>query len=273
MAAVSLDPSTRRCGVCDMSQAEDRTLLRCARCRTSLYCGKTCQRAHWPVHKKVCKMFCEMNGYLKKGMYPDIIEHMASGKINIDNSINWLEKNKEGHAILMLQYPVLQYGKALVAHPDGNFPEEAYVKLFSDYVIALCQMRIDANCFQNEFKNCCILNCKHKAKETPLINLLLEKPEYHERVQEKVIAYFGSLDFSKLSSPEYFLYGKEFNVFTRIMFSYPKEKYESQRMKMMELLQKDFQKLGLAKTIKKYFIPTTNETSAFDTIQKLKQTT
>ena len=57
MAVVSLDLSKRRCGVCDMSQAEDRTLLRCARCRTSLYCGTTCKRVHWPVHKKVCKIF------------------------------------------------------------------------------------------------------------------------------------------------------------------------------------------------------------------------
>ncbi len=30
------------------------TLLVCARCQTTAYCGKACQKAHWAVHKTVC---------------------------------------------------------------------------------------------------------------------------------------------------------------------------------------------------------------------------
>ena len=34
------------CAVCAAS-ATERALMRCARCREVLYCGKSCQRAHW----------------------------------------------------------------------------------------------------------------------------------------------------------------------------------------------------------------------------------
>ncbi|KAF7365042.1 hypothetical protein MVEN_00375300 [Mycena venus] len=31
------------------------SLLKCGRCKTATYCNKDCQRAHWPVHKELCK--------------------------------------------------------------------------------------------------------------------------------------------------------------------------------------------------------------------------
>ena len=28
---------------------------RCSECRTALYCNRTCQLKHWPVHKNICQ--------------------------------------------------------------------------------------------------------------------------------------------------------------------------------------------------------------------------
>jgi SAM-dependent methyltransferase len=40
------------CGNCGKT---DEKLSRCARCYLQMYCGKECQIAHWPQHKKVCQ--------------------------------------------------------------------------------------------------------------------------------------------------------------------------------------------------------------------------
>lgn len=39
------------CAVC---QKREKTQL-CAQCKTTYYCGKECQKAHWPTHKSLCK--------------------------------------------------------------------------------------------------------------------------------------------------------------------------------------------------------------------------
>ncbi|KAJ6525299.1 hypothetical protein DFH09DRAFT_174840 [Mycena vulgaris] len=33
------------------------SLLKCGKCKTITYCNKECQRAHWPVHKQICKVW------------------------------------------------------------------------------------------------------------------------------------------------------------------------------------------------------------------------
>jgi hypothetical protein len=43
----SIDSS--RCVACD-----NRFTGICPRCKTAVYCGPTCQRRHWPEHKKMC---------------------------------------------------------------------------------------------------------------------------------------------------------------------------------------------------------------------------
>jgi len=30
--------------------------MKCSRCKSAIYCGQVCQRADWPLHKKVCKL-------------------------------------------------------------------------------------------------------------------------------------------------------------------------------------------------------------------------
>ena len=38
--------------------AERSTMLVCARCRTSHYCSRRCQKADWPFHKELCENVC-----------------------------------------------------------------------------------------------------------------------------------------------------------------------------------------------------------------------
>jgi hypothetical protein len=39
---------------CDQCKTQSASLKRCSRCQTSYYCNVTCQRQHYPTHKKVC---------------------------------------------------------------------------------------------------------------------------------------------------------------------------------------------------------------------------
>lgn len=41
---------TDKCFVCD----NKNNLLSCSKCKNILYCGKTCQRSHWKIHKNDC---------------------------------------------------------------------------------------------------------------------------------------------------------------------------------------------------------------------------
>eukprot|EP00808_Paulinella_micropora_P005500 g5710.t1 len=40
--------------VCEQCQQAPDRLFRCHRCQQSWYCGRDCQRAHWPKHKRNC---------------------------------------------------------------------------------------------------------------------------------------------------------------------------------------------------------------------------
>lgn len=42
----------RRCAVC---RKRDGSLQRCGKCHSIYYCSATCQKAHWPEHKAICR--------------------------------------------------------------------------------------------------------------------------------------------------------------------------------------------------------------------------
>lgn len=46
----------RRMRGCAGCGAKAGTLLVCSKCMTTEYCSKECSRAHWPVHKPICKL-------------------------------------------------------------------------------------------------------------------------------------------------------------------------------------------------------------------------
>ena len=48
------------CGQKTSEMDEGQRLFRCSGCYTARYCGKACQRADWPKHKKVCKKLKEL---------------------------------------------------------------------------------------------------------------------------------------------------------------------------------------------------------------------
>jgi TPR repeat protein len=40
---------------------------KCGRCAAAWYCGKACQRAHWPAHKKPCAAHAEADRDFEQG--------------------------------------------------------------------------------------------------------------------------------------------------------------------------------------------------------------
>ncbi|TRM63629.1 ankyrin repeat-containing domain protein [Schizophyllum amplum] len=53
--------NTKRCDACGTVGKDAEVLKMCAKCRTVRYCNATCQRAHWPSHKTVCRPFSADN--------------------------------------------------------------------------------------------------------------------------------------------------------------------------------------------------------------------
>lgn len=51
--------TNKTCAACGLKEDEtcfdkDKKLKRCSRCHKAYYCSKSCQTAHWPVHKLYC---------------------------------------------------------------------------------------------------------------------------------------------------------------------------------------------------------------------------
>ncbi|KAH9930169.1 hypothetical protein B0H21DRAFT_894658 [Amylocystis lapponica] len=49
----------QQCQQCCKSKDEVKHLFTCAACKVTLYCSNTCQKAHWPAHKAMCKIHRE----------------------------------------------------------------------------------------------------------------------------------------------------------------------------------------------------------------------
>jgi hypothetical protein len=51
------------CAHCGRCENKETKLLKCSRCNQTSYCNAECQKAHWPKHKKACKLvtcqYCE----------------------------------------------------------------------------------------------------------------------------------------------------------------------------------------------------------------------
>ena len=43
------------CSYCNYMQLQCK-LLQCTKCKTTYYCGKTCQLGNWPIHKTICNL-------------------------------------------------------------------------------------------------------------------------------------------------------------------------------------------------------------------------
>ena len=48
------------CGHCHLwglyAADQNKTLKKCGKCMTAMYCSRECQVAHWPAHKQACKL-------------------------------------------------------------------------------------------------------------------------------------------------------------------------------------------------------------------------
>jgi hypothetical protein len=57
--AVVVEERRRRliCEQCNATTVQN--MMRCSRCKTTRYCSRTCQLAHWSIHEPVCKTAVE----------------------------------------------------------------------------------------------------------------------------------------------------------------------------------------------------------------------
>lgn len=58
-AMESGNPALGRCANCEKSSTQ---LMLCGRCKSVMYCGRTCQVAHFKKHKAVCRATASKNG-------------------------------------------------------------------------------------------------------------------------------------------------------------------------------------------------------------------
>jgi len=47
--------TVKKCSICETVETAGAKLLACARCQTTWYCSKVCQKADWKKHKPTCK--------------------------------------------------------------------------------------------------------------------------------------------------------------------------------------------------------------------------
>ena len=52
---ISVEKKAKACFYCGKLETDDYKLLKCIRCKNVFYCGRNCQRPHWPKHKKLCQ--------------------------------------------------------------------------------------------------------------------------------------------------------------------------------------------------------------------------
>ncbi len=56
---------------------KDRKFLVCSQCQGASYCNSTCQKAHWPEHKKQCPVFRDVKNILTEADFEEATDKMA----------------------------------------------------------------------------------------------------------------------------------------------------------------------------------------------------
>lgn len=101
---------SRHCSTCDAPATAEYPLEACGACKKVAYCSKKCQKAHWIVHKPVCR------ATITRVSQPSASEHVLEGE-----SI----KDEDGNRVLDgMTYPVGTYIEwfemPTTASPDGS---------------------------------------------------------------------------------------------------------------------------------------------------------
>jgi hypothetical protein len=70
---ISTTRIVKMCANCSNGYVEE--LFCCSRCKTETYCSVDCQKAHWPEHKKACKLVtCQRCGKLETAKFPKCVK-------------------------------------------------------------------------------------------------------------------------------------------------------------------------------------------------------
>lgn len=115
MADASTSKQCRCCGKCE---SESTMLMRCARCRSEVFCSRKCQRVFWPFHQPECNA--------RANKLADALED--AGECETEFTA-WMREHNKQAVIFSAQAERLARGTIELSNFFGQLPQQAQQKL------------------------------------------------------------------------------------------------------------------------------------------------
>ncbi|KAF9553405.1 hypothetical protein CPC08DRAFT_233432 [Agrocybe pediades] len=151
----------KQCQHCFKSDTDDKQLLACAKCKSSYYCSRDCQKGNWPEHKPLCKIIKESREVLEAnpGGGPSLAD--AYKKIT-----KWIELSRPLlgfaalHALTLNTTPERIHTHLFCIKLESKFPLDALPKKSREIRRAF-RIQDTAVCRINHFRACISPGYRH----------------------------------------------------------------------------------------------------------------